>query len=460
MKKRLMITGDVNMENVNFVAIDFETANRHEDVCQIGVVKVEKGIIVKEYSHYIQPPNNYFEENYIRAHGITPEITKDSLNFSEVWDLIKCDLEHQTIVAHSAISADERYLKKNFEKHGVISFGIQPFECTYRIYGYGLAAICNGFGMPYTNHHDALFDAQCCAKFYLNHLLGIKPDLSKMMSIKPKVRTPKQFADKKISSDLLQPDKSVSSDALFFNRKIVITGDFDFVGRDSLSEKLKSLGADIDTSISKYISYVAIGENPGPAKMSKVADLRASGQTIILLYESDLKLILEGDVENYRILDEKVNFKVKPKRLIDYKSIVKDSRKTLKNLTSNDFSLYAKEAYFTKLFSGNPLYLYQSIGNIGCSTNLWNDLSIVFEEQGSVVSLIIVGEMDLENMKNGINSNEIEYIQKRIDMPNSSVYNVAFLTVTDLIQYLESRFTSYSDVQSLSLIEKYNESIL
>ena len=44
----------------NFTAIDFETAQGYRwSICQVGLIRVENGIIINELNLLVQPPNNY-----------------------------------------------------------------------------------------------------------------------------------------------------------------------------------------------------------------------------------------------------------------------------------------------------------------------------------------------------------------------------------------------------------------
>lgn len=91
------------MKNINFVAIDFETATTAKGklaACQLGIAVVEKGIITDKKSYLIQPPNNQYSKNTILVHGLTPEDTKDSPTFGELWNEIKPYFEHRVIVSH------------------------------------------------------------------------------------------------------------------------------------------------------------------------------------------------------------------------------------------------------------------------------------------------------------------------------------------------------------------------
>jgi DNA polymerase-3 subunit epsilon len=45
----------------SFTAIDFETAQGYLwSICQVGLVRVENGIITQEINLLVQPPDNYY----------------------------------------------------------------------------------------------------------------------------------------------------------------------------------------------------------------------------------------------------------------------------------------------------------------------------------------------------------------------------------------------------------------
>ena len=74
-----------------FTAIDFETAQHaRTSICQIGLVRVEAGVIVHELSLLVQPPNNYYRVDFIQIHGISPMDTAESPSFAGVWPQVSC----------------------------------------------------------------------------------------------------------------------------------------------------------------------------------------------------------------------------------------------------------------------------------------------------------------------------------------------------------------------------------
>jgi DNA polymerase-3 subunit epsilon len=154
----------------SFTALDFETANHKPySICQVGLVRVENGIITEEIDILIKPPDNYYHYIFPGIHGITPQMTEDAPAFNKIWNQIKPFIHKQHVVAHN-ISFD-----KNCLKHVLSYYELkQPVYkeyCTYRIFGEGLESCCKTYKIKLV-HHNALSDAKACAKLFLIHLNG------------------------------------------------------------------------------------------------------------------------------------------------------------------------------------------------------------------------------------------------------------------------------------------------
>ena len=75
---------------MNFVAIDFETANeKRNSPCSIGIVVVKDGEIVEKIHQLIKPKEMRFTPLNIGIHGIRPTMVENELEFDEVWEKIK-----------------------------------------------------------------------------------------------------------------------------------------------------------------------------------------------------------------------------------------------------------------------------------------------------------------------------------------------------------------------------------
>ena len=91
----------------SFTAIDFETAQgSRTSICQVGLVRVEQGVITDEINILVQPPDNYYWDKLIAIHGITPEDTANAPTFDKIWDQIEPYITNQTVVAHNGMAFD------------------------------------------------------------------------------------------------------------------------------------------------------------------------------------------------------------------------------------------------------------------------------------------------------------------------------------------------------------------
>lgn len=158
----------------NFVAIDVETANgQPTSVCSIGAVKVIDGIIDSTLQRYVKPePNFYFRHFTNDIHGISREITDDAPTFDAVWPEFARFIGNLPLVAHNK-RFDESCLKACFRCYRM-DWPDYDFYCTLEaarrsipkamIGSYSLPNVCEFFGIPFYNHHDALADAAGCAR--------------------------------------------------------------------------------------------------------------------------------------------------------------------------------------------------------------------------------------------------------------------------------------------------------
>lgn len=154
----------------SFTAIDFETAQGlRNSICQVGLVRTENGIITKEINLLVQPPDNYYWNQFTDIHGISPKDTENSPTFAQIWHQIAPYIENQNVVAHNGFGFDFPVLNKTLEFYGRQIPDYNKF-CTYKIYKSNLANLCGKFKIK-LNHHDALSDARACGelfKMYLN----------------------------------------------------------------------------------------------------------------------------------------------------------------------------------------------------------------------------------------------------------------------------------------------------
>lgn len=165
--KRTPITDMIH----SFTAIDFETAQpKQHSICQVGIVRVEHGIVVASYDQLVYPPDNFYWDRFSDIHGITPYDTRLAPIFPDIWDDIKHFLDGQHVVAHNG-AFDFSVLAKTLDFYGMKGVPYTQ-HCTYKIYKKKLNVLCSEHGIA-LNHHDALSDANACAELFKRHLAEV-----------------------------------------------------------------------------------------------------------------------------------------------------------------------------------------------------------------------------------------------------------------------------------------------
>lgn len=158
---------------MNFIALDFETANhRRDSVCEMGIAVVVDGIITGSKSWLVRPKHNWFHAMNTRIHGITKEQVANEPEFDGIWEEVKCYLDNANLVAHNA-SFDMGVLR-----HVLAQYDLFPPSVTYAcslaiarrawrgLPSYGLKALAKHFDIP-LQHHSAEPDAIASAQIML-----------------------------------------------------------------------------------------------------------------------------------------------------------------------------------------------------------------------------------------------------------------------------------------------------
>jgi DNA polymerase-3 subunit epsilon len=144
----------------------------------VGLVRVRDGEIQESLSMLFQPPfpNNWFHEGNIRVHGIHPEHVIDAPNWEDVLPDLLLFTEGLPFLAHNA-SFDMGVLRASAE---AVSFDLPDlsYACsllmarrTYALESYRLNAVAYAIGHEEFKHHDALADADACARIVI-HMAG------------------------------------------------------------------------------------------------------------------------------------------------------------------------------------------------------------------------------------------------------------------------------------------------
>lgn len=307
----------------DFMTIDFETGNTEMDsACAVGIVAVKNGGIADTFYSLIF--TDKFSPENIAVHGITPEDVASSPHFSDLLPTITSYIDRSRLIfAHNA-QFDMSVLEKSADKP-IPDF---PFldSINYVAAGHpgtphSLKDCAAHFGIDLNMHHNALADAECCAKIILE---ATKPSASVYAYIQEHAEARiKAFSalhanvsmpKKKTKSGTLPSyvwldEKSITADEAkndpshpFFGKNIVFTGDLEAMSRKDAVQSVVDIGAVVKTGVSKKVDYVVVGTQDlsivGADGMStkerKARLLVEEGENIEILNEQEFLEILHG----------------------------------------------------------------------------------------------------------------------------------------------------------------------
>ncbi len=278
---------------LKFVAIDFETATKnYNSACSIGLVVFNNTEILDEYYSLIQPPNNFYNQDNIKIHNITPKDTENAETFPAVYENIKHYFNGDYIVIAQNAQFDMSVLKAC-----MVHYNLDQPNFTYwdsiRIATFitpngirkGLKSLTDFFQIKLDNHHNALCDARACANICIKCFTQMSQDsyyvkkdgnfkktiLNKLdynfsdLILKQKLNSYRRNTNNKVYSKFNSiklsdyPPNENALDNKFKNKNIVITGDISNLPRETLYTILSNNGGVLKSSVTKKTDFLIVG---------------------------------------------------------------------------------------------------------------------------------------------------------------------------------------------------------
>ena len=160
-------------KNVDFVAVDVETANSNvSSICQVGIAVVRSAEIRDVWTQLVDP-HDFFDPYNVAVHGIDQGTVSGCPRFEELCDRIAGHLG-EIVVSHTFF--DRRAISKAFEECGKsLRYGTwidsaqvarRAWPDKYALRGYNLGNIARDLGIRF-RHHDAGEDARVAAEIVL-----------------------------------------------------------------------------------------------------------------------------------------------------------------------------------------------------------------------------------------------------------------------------------------------------
>ena len=287
---------------LDFVAIDFETANqRRASVCAVGLVRVRNGKIVDSSGILVNPDCEF---NYWNTaiHGITEKDVALAPTWKELWPEVREYIGRDVLFCHNS-SFDMSVLRSALEEIGeeytpvsvctfLLSRSIWPGLETYK-----LNVLCKRCGIP-LDHHNAKSDAEACA------LLAI--ELANSASL----HTTDEILRFKLNPAALAcsgtkkvfDDNVVTTKPILKGLNIAFTGGLNAMSRSKAEDIVERLGAYVAKSIYSGVNALIIGEQVSPKhveshskKLREMEKLQERGKPIVAIYEDEFLDLVKGN---------------------------------------------------------------------------------------------------------------------------------------------------------------------
>lgn len=161
---------------LDFTALDFETANGFRgSPCSVGLVRVRDGQPVERAYWLMRPPSGFdrFDGRNVRIHGITADQVAAAPRFGDLFAELADFIGDDPLVAHNA-GFDIGVIESALEVSGMdipqldYACSLMMARRTYDLPSYALPVAAREAGYELRNHHDALADAEACARIMID----------------------------------------------------------------------------------------------------------------------------------------------------------------------------------------------------------------------------------------------------------------------------------------------------
>nr|DAH53904.1 MAG TPA: DNA polymerase III subunit alpha [Caudoviricetes sp.] len=294
--------------------IDFETASSaYYSACAIGIALIKGKELVEKQGFLIQPPDNYYDQENIAIHGITPEKTQQAPTFPVIWEKISHLFQNTYVAAHNA-NFDMSVLKATLNYYDLEQPDFQYIDTLgfsgYHIphgtnIGKSLEARCEYYDIPLLYHHNAVCDAEAAAKLMITVLerSRYKSFLTfitdKYLREYSEVILKKTFGISKyrkidINAIAATTEEEEVKDDDFNGKTFVFTGEFKKMVREQAVAIVIANGGIVKPGVSSKVDFLINAGNINSSKQEKALALQQQGHRIKILTEEQFMQMLES----------------------------------------------------------------------------------------------------------------------------------------------------------------------
>ena len=288
---------------MDFIAIDFETANNHPtSACSIGLAFVRDGALAGHTSYLIRPEPFYFDPFTTAIHGLTERDVFQAPTFAQLWPQISAHFENAVVAAHNA-PFDIGVLKSTLAFYGLPLPNLRLL-CTILLSrrafpalpSHRLNVVSDALGIP-LDHHQAESDAIACAQI-LCHLMR-QNHLQTLGDVKRHFRVFPGFcsASGGYCPCRLQPSYALPGNMLetwengeafcdsLYEKSFVFSGKLQMPRAKAMEAVIRG-GGMVQSCVSSYTDYLVLGAPVRQSSQkSKALALRQRGSAIQIIDE-------------------------------------------------------------------------------------------------------------------------------------------------------------------------------
>jgi len=259
------------------LAIDFENATSARDsACEIGVTKIDNGVITASRSWLIRPPCwPKFEHYNVRLHGISAKLVANEPTFDEVWKEVQPWFAGRVIIAHNA-TFDIGVLREMLTVYN-IPIPNNLYLCTYRLARkvwpdlgkFGLKTMIRHLNLDLGKQHRAEYDSKACAGVLMHAMSICNVDNVQDLALKTdtSLRTISQFghdvpANRSREIPIGDPSYFLP-DHVFFDKTIAFSGTLESMSRAQAWQQVANIGAIIVDKVDSRTDILIIGQHDG-----------------------------------------------------------------------------------------------------------------------------------------------------------------------------------------------------
>lgn len=164
------------MDKITYFDVEFANS-KNKSICQIGLLceSYETGMAISNPQTIYINPEDGFDDNCVKVHGITAHTVKGAPAFPQVWTSIEKYFTNAVVIGHNIAAADLDALVKNLNRYS-LDIPVIYYVCTYdlakeyvpafAVENYKLSTLCNFFGINIGKAHDALDDAVASSNLF------------------------------------------------------------------------------------------------------------------------------------------------------------------------------------------------------------------------------------------------------------------------------------------------------